>query len=219
MSGRPDQRILVVIPAWNEAGAIAGTIAEVRASQPDLDILVVDDGSGDGTGAVARSAGAFAGTSSGRLGALPPPASEAPTYPVDETGHVRADLSSSSPPPALATNPLPLTLTTLARGRDRFDVYCAPCHSIVGDGDGMVVRRGFPRPPSYHTDRLRKAPDAHFYSVITNGYGVMYAYADRVSPADRWAIVAYIRALQLSQNARIGDVPADRRADLERTTR
>jgi mono/diheme cytochrome c family protein len=186
----------------------AGTLwSDGRSARPEV------------PGAVARSAGAFAGTSSGRLGALPPPASEAPTYPVDETGHVRADLSSSSPPPALATNPLPLTLTTLARGRDRFDVYCAPCHSIVGDGDGMVVRRDFPRPPSYHTDRLRKAPDAHFYSVITNGYGVMYAYADRVSPADRWAIVAYIRALQLSQNARIGDVPADRRADLERTTR
>ena len=83
----------------------------------------------------------------------------------------------------------------------------------------MVARRGFPRPPSYHTDRLRNAPDAHLYSVITNGYGVMYAYADRVTPADRWAIVAYIRALQLSQDARIGDVPADRRKDLEQTAR
>jgi hypothetical protein len=76
------------------------------------------------------------------------------------------------------------------------------------------VRRGFPRPPSYHTDRLRKAPDAHFYSVITNGYGMMYSYADRVAPADRWAIVAYIRALQLSQDARIDDVPPERRAEL-----
>ncbi len=79
----------------------------------------------------------------------------------------------------------------------------------------MVVRRGFPGPPSYHTDRLRNAPDAHFYSVITNGYGMMYSYADRVAPADRWAIVAYIRALQLSQNARIADVPPAQRAAVE----
>jgi hypothetical protein len=79
----------------------------------------------------------------------------------------------------------------------------------------MVVRRGFPAPPSYHTDRLRNAPDAHFFSVITQGYGAMYSYADRIAPEDRWAIVAYIRALQLSQHATIGDVPAERRAALE----
>jgi len=170
-------------------------------------------------GAIAYSAGALAGTSSGRLGALSPPATEAPTYPVDEDGRIRARLAPTARPPAPATKPLPITLATLARGRERFDIYCAPCHSVAGDGDGMVVRRGFPRPPSYHTDRLRKAPDAHFYSVITNGYGVMYAYADRVAPDDRWAIVAYIRALQLSQSARIDDAPADRRRDLERTTR
>ena len=170
-------------------------------------------------GAVAHGAGAIAGTSSGRLGALPPPASDAPTYPVDDEGRIRARLTPAAQPPALAPNPLPMTLETLARGRERFGIYCAPCHSIAGDGDGMVARRGFPRPPSYHTDRLRNAPDSHLYSVITNGYGVMYAYADRVAPADRWAIVAYIRALQLSQNARIGDVPADRRKDLERTAR
>jgi mono/diheme cytochrome c family protein len=171
------------------------------------------------TGTIAHSTGALAGTSSGRLGALPPPATQAPTYPVDENGRIRAQLTPMARPPALATNPLPITLATLARGRERFDIYCAPCHSVAGDGDGMVVRRGFPRPPSYHTDRLRKAPDAHFYSVITNGYGVMYAYADRVAPADRWAIVAYISALQLSQDARIDDVPAARRPDLERTAR
>ncbi|HKU86877.1 MAG TPA: c-type cytochrome [Casimicrobiaceae bacterium] len=170
-------------------------------------------------GAVAYSAGALAGTSSGRLGELPAPASEAPTYPVDDNGQIRANLTPDAPRPTLATNPLPITRATLERGRERFDIYCAPCHSVAGDGDGMVVRRGFPSPPSYHTDRLRKAPDAHFYSVITNGYGVMYAYADRVAPADRWAIVAYIRALQLSQSARIGDVPAARRQALERTSR
>jgi len=170
-------------------------------------------------GTIARSGGALAGTSSGRLGALPLPANEAPTYPVDENGRVKANLTSASPAPLLATNPLPIDRHTLERGRERFDIYCSPCHSIAGDGDGMIVRRGFPSPPSYHTDRLRRAPDAHFYSVITNGYGMMYSYADRVAPDDRWAIVAYIRALQLSQNAHIADVPPDKRAELERTPR
>jgi mono/diheme cytochrome c family protein len=99
-----------------------------------------------------------------------------------------------------ATMPYAIDRALLARGRERFDIYCAPCHSRLGDGDGMVARRGFPHPPSYHIDRLRNAPDRHFYDVITNGYGVMYPYADRVGPEDRWAIVAYIRALQLSQD-------------------
>jgi mono/diheme cytochrome c family protein len=94
-----------------------------------------------------------------------------------------------------------LTKALLVRGRQRFDIYCAPCHGRSGDGAGMVVQRGFPAPPSYHTDRLRHAADSHFYQVISDGYGVMYPYADRVTPHDRWAIVAYIRALQLSQHA------------------
>jgi mono/diheme cytochrome c family protein len=103
--------------------------------------------------------------------------------------------------------PYPITMALLQRGRERFDIYCSPCHSIVGDGQGMVVRRGFPAPPSYHINRLRTAPDRHFYDVITQGYGVMYPYGDRVAPDDRWAIVAYIRALQLSQHAAASDVP------------
>ena len=102
---------------------------------------------------------------------------------------------------AAKTMPYPVTLQLLHRGQERFDIYCAPCHSAVGDGDGMVARRGFPHPPTYHSDRLRKQPDRYFYDVITNGYGVMRPYADRVAPEDRWAIVAYIRALQLSQYA------------------
>jgi len=105
-------------------------------------------------------------------------------------------------------NPLPITLPLVARGRNRYDVYCAPCHSRTGDGDGMIVRRGFPAPPSYHTERLRNAPDSHLFQVISNGYGVMYPYADRITSEDRWAIVAYIRALQLSQHAPAADLDA-----------
>ena len=107
---------------------------------------------------------------------------------------------------ALASQPT-MTLALLERGRERFDVFCSPCHGRDGDGDGAVVRRGFPRPPTYHQDRLREAPDSHFMDVIANGYGAMYAYGDRVPPSDRWAIVAYIRALQESRNANIAELP------------
>jgi mono/diheme cytochrome c family protein len=113
-----------------------------------------------------------------------------------------------APPPALS-------LALIERGRERFDINCAPCHGRSGDGRGMIVERGFPAPPSYHIDRLRNAPSQHFYDVITHGYGAMYSYAARVPEADRWAIVAYIRALQQSQNAALADVPADRRGALE----
>jgi mono/diheme cytochrome c family protein len=113
----------------------------------------------------------------------------------------------------VATRP-PLTPQLLARGHDRFDIFCAPCHGRIGDGSGMIVQRGMPRPPSLHDDRLRQASDQHLFDVITNGYGVMYAHGDRVRPRDRWAIVAYIRALQLSQHARLDDVPDSQRAQL-----
>jgi mono/diheme cytochrome c family protein len=108
----------------------------------------------------------------------------------------------------------PLTPALLRRGQERYSIYCLPCHSPVGDGDGPVVRRGFPHPPSYHEARLREAPDRHFYDVITNGYGVMVSYADRVTPEDRWAIVAYIRALQLSRHAQVASLPAELRDKL-----
>ncbi len=95
----------------------------------------------------------------------------------------------------------------LARGQQRFDIFCAPCHGLAGDGDGIIVAHGFPRPPSYHVDRLVAASAQHFYDVITKGYGVMFSYGDRVPPHDRWAIAAYIRALQLSRRATIAEVP------------
>ncbi len=106
-----------------------------------------------------------------------------------------------------ASRPPQVDAQLLARGRERFDIYCSPCHGLAGNGDGMIVQRGFPHPPSYHTARLRAAPAQHFFDVITNGYGVMYSYASRVEPRDRWAIVAYVRALQESQRAKLADVP------------
>ena len=115
------------------------------------------------------------------------------------------------------TFPFPITRMVLQRGRERFDIYCSPCHGRTGEGNGMIVQRGFPPPPSYHIDRLRQAPVGHFYDVITQGYGVMYSYAQRVEPADRWAIAAYIRALQLSRAGRAADVPAAQRAQLEKS--
>lgn len=103
--------------------------------------------------------------------------------------------------------PFPVTREILDRGRERFNIYCSPCHGFSGDGDGMIVQRGFRRPPSLHEDRLRNAPAGHFFDVITNGMGVMYPYGYRVAPPDRWAIVYYIRALQLSRQASINDLP------------
>jgi mono/diheme cytochrome c family protein len=100
-----------------------------------------------------------------------------------------------------ATFPHAVTRQTLERGQARFEIYCAVCHGRTGEGNGMVVQRGFPAPPSLHEKRLRDAPVGHFFDVIKNGYGVMYSYASRVAPEDRWAIAAYIRALQLSQHA------------------
>jgi mono/diheme cytochrome c family protein len=109
----------------------------------------------------------------------------------------------------------PLTMALLERGRAQFDIYCTPCHGRLGDGDGVIVQRGFPHPPPYDGDTLRNAPNQLFYDVITHGYGIMYSYADRLPPQDRWAVVAYIRALQASKSASLSDVPADKRSMLQ----
>ena len=110
--------------------------------------------------------------------------------------------------------PFAITRQDLERGRERYNIYCSPCHGASGDGQGMIVQRGFPPPPSYHTDRLRQAPAGHFFDVITNGYSTMFSYASRVNPQDRWRIAAYIRALQLSQNGALADVPPAERQTL-----
>lgn len=111
--------------------------------------------------------------------------------------------------------PFSIDDTVMARGQERFNIYCSPCHGRTGVGDGMVVRRGYRRPPSYHDDRLRNAPIGHFFDVITNGFGAMPDYASQIAVHDRWAIVAYVRALQLSAHATVDDVPADRRGKLQ----
>ena len=110
--------------------------------------------------------------------------------------------------------PFPVTMGVMNRGQERFDIYCSECHGKLGDGNGMIPSRGYRRPPSYHTDTLRAAPTGHFFDVMTNGFGAMPSYAAQVPVADRWAIVAYIRALQLSQHATINDVPPELRAKL-----
>jgi mono/diheme cytochrome c family protein len=164
--------------------------------EPDESSALFPDGRSDRPpppASVPAAAGDLAGTSSARHGREVP---------------ARWEAAYAAPSPPAITREL------LARGQERYSIYCVPCHSPLGDGDGPVARRGFPHPPSYHEQRLRDAPDRHFFDVITHGYGVMYPYADRVAPQDRWAIVAYIRALQLSQHAPLAQLPAGLRARL-----
>jgi mono/diheme cytochrome c family protein len=116
--------------------------------------------------------------------------------------------------PFVKAFPEPISKAMLERGRQRYNIFCAVCHDRLGKGDGMIVRRGFSRPPSYHIPRLRAAPVGHFFDVITNGFGAMPDYSAEVLPRDRWAIIAYIRALQASRRGTLADVPADKRPAL-----
>jgi mono/diheme cytochrome c family protein len=111
--------------------------------------------------------------------------------------------------------PMPVTEGVMARGQERFNIYCSPCHGRTAQGDGMVVLRGYRRPPSFHQDRLRDAPVGHFFDVMTNGFGAMPDYAAQIQVQDRWAIIAYIRALQLSEHATLADVPPADRSRLQ----
>lgn len=113
--------------------------------------------------------------------------------------------------------PAPVSMEQLQKGRERYNIYCAVCHGFTGTGDGMIVQRGFPQPPSFHEQRLRDAPEGHFFYVITHGYGSMFSYAARIEAAERWAIIAYIRALQLARNAKASDLPAEERTHLPPT--
>lgn len=114
------------------------------------------------------------------------------------------------------TFPMPVTAEVMARGQERFDVFCSPCHGLTGVGNGMIVQRGFRQPPSFHDDRLRNAPVGYYFDVMTRGFGAMQDYAAQVPVNDRWAIAAYIRALQTSRQGSVVDVPAERRDELDR---
>jgi mono/diheme cytochrome c family protein len=155
----------------------------------------------------------------GAMSRPPPPGTQAYSrgIPADATSGKAgtAGIDRDGAAQAAVSLPHPVTPAMLRRGKELYGVYCMPCHSPAGDGDGRIVQRGFPAPPSYHSDRLRQVPDRHIYDVVSNGFGVMAAYGDRIRPSERWAIVAFVRALQLSQHAPLAQLPADirQRAD------
>lgn len=132
---------------------------------------------------------------------------EMSTNPYFDTGKINGQLADGFP--------MPVTIETINRGHERFDIYCSECHGRVGDGNGMIPSRGYRRPPSFHIERLRTAPTGHFFDVMTHGFGSMPQYGSMIPTGDRWAIAAYIRALQLSQHATVADVPAADRAKLD----
>jgi mono/diheme cytochrome c family protein len=111
--------------------------------------------------------------------------------------------------------PLPVNQELLERGQERYQIFCTPCHGLQGDGNGLIVMRGMKQPPSYHQDRLRQVPNGYLYDVVTNGFGAMLGYSAQIPPRDRWAIIAYVRALQLSRNAPAADLPGDVREKLK----
>jgi mono/diheme cytochrome c family protein len=164
------------------------------ANQPRYDPLEPSDFFADGMSARPRIAGTVA-------------RGELKDNPFLQTGRVAGQDGDGFP--------FPVTAAVLNRGQERFNIYCSVCHGRLGDGNGMIPARGYRRPPSFHTDALRTAKTGHFFDVMTNGFGAMPPYAVQVPVEDRWAITAYIRALQLSQHATIADVPADKRATLD----
>lgn len=138
--------------------------------------------------------------------ARPLPDNTVPRSAVVEPESFSTGMEGGAP---VATVPVTLTQELLDRGRQQYDIFCAPCHGLTGDGDGPVVQRGFPAPPSFHEERLRRAAAGYYFDVITNGFGAMFSYAGRVSPTDRWAIIAYVRALQLSQGVPVEQLPPE----------
>jgi Cytochrome C oxidase, cbb3-type, subunit III len=160
------------------------------------------------------AAGAPAGaTSAPATGATSAPAAGATAAPP--SGAAAAPTAAAGAGVQTQNFPFPITRDVLSVGHLSYDTFCSPCHGLTGNGDGMIVQRGFPAPPTFHQQRLRDVPPGYIYSVITNGFGRMYSYASRVKPDERWAIVAYIRALQLSQDATVDDVPPEERPKLE----
>ena len=142
-------------------------------------------------------------------------AAQRPSDNPQPTGDSAMQTSTRPATNEVDTYPFPITSEVLDRGQERFNALCSMCHGMVGNADGMVVKRGYRKPTSYHTDQLRQARLGHFYDVITNGWGSMPSYGAQIAPRDRWAIVAYIRALQFSQQATLNDVPPEERQKLE----
>jgi mono/diheme cytochrome c family protein len=180
--------------------------------------LQADQVQASGTATAGGDGGASAGGTATAGNAGGASAGGAPTAGASAGGGANA----ATPVPAVNAQdqnfPFPITRDVLNAGHLSYDTFCSPCHGLGGAGNGMIVQRGFPAPPSFHSQRLRDVPPGYIYSVITNGFGRMYSYASRVKPDERWAIVAYIRALQLSENATIDDVPPDQRQQLQGAT-
>lgn len=164
------------------------------ASQARYDPLEASDFFADGMASRPRVAGTVA-------------RGEITSSPFYDTGKINGQVADGFP--------MAVTLELVNRGHSRFDIYCAQCHGRAGDGNGMIPSRGYRRPPSFHTQTLRTAKSGHFFDVMTNGFGAMPPYGKMIPPQDRWAIAAYIRALQLSQSATVADVPVTERAKLD----
>lgn len=171
-----------------------GACRQKMANQPRYDPLETSDFFADGMSARPRVAETVA-------------RGELSTDPFFDTGKINGAVADGFP--------MPVTRELVDRGHQRFDIYCSECHGRLGDGNGMIPSRGYRRPPSFHTQALRTATTGHFFDVMTNGFGAMPPYGSMIPPQDRWAIVAYIRALQISQNATVGDVPPGERASLD----
>ena len=191
---RHHRLLICALPAVLSALLLLGGCRQKMANQPRYDPLESSDFFEDGMAARPRIDGTVA-------------RGELTTNPFFDTGKIGGEVADGFP--------VPITVEIIRRGHERFDIYCSQCHGRVGDGNGMIPARGYRRPPSFHTEALRNAPTGHFFDVMTNGFGAMPPYQTMISPADRWAIVAYIRALQLSQNATAGELTAAQRAQLD----
>jgi cytochrome c553 len=192
LSSRAKSRDLVTLALL--AILALGACRQKMSNQPRYDPLEPSDFFADGQASRPRIAGTVA-------------RGEISDNPFFDTGKINGQVADGFP--------MPVTLELINRGHNRFDIYCSQCHGRAGDGNGMIPSRGYRRPPSFHTATLRAATSGHFFDVMTNGFGAMPPYGKMIPPQDRWAITAYIRALQLSQNATVADVPVEDRAKLD----
>lgn len=187
MSSRYSSLVLLLLTACGIAGC-DNTLRQDMANQPRVNPLAPSQFFDDGR--------------SGR--------------PIIDNTVVRGSVENDSLYEPKDSNAFPLALTRelLQRGQERYVIFCTPCHGLQGDGQGMVAMRGMKHPPSYHQERLRAEPNGYYFDVVTNGFGAMYGYSSQIPPRDRWAIIAYVRALQLSRNAPVGELPTELREKL-----